>query len=338
MERLKYKKLLLQTMKIAVGSSLSIFIAKALHLHFASSAGIITLLTIVTTKWETLKLSVIRLVSFAVSIMLAELVVRFVPVEWAAFGFYVFLIVVLYNILEWQATISVNAVIGTHLLTEMEFNLQTIGNELALVVIGISVAIVLNLFHVNNSQKQKIIENMRHTEDQLRQILGELAMYLEVREMSQNVWEDIIQSEARQHEFVDMAYEYQNNTFHSHPQYYIDYFEMRTKQLNILHNLHYEMKKLREIPQQAAIVREFILFIKDRIAEENNPLAEIEKLEQIFEHMRNEPLPQSREEFENRALLYHILMDLEEFLVFKKRFVRELSAEQKKRYWGIGMD
>lgn len=37
--------------------------------------------------------------------------------------------------------------------------------------------------------------------------------------------------------------------------------------------------------------------------------------------MKKEPLPVTREEFESRALLYHILMDLEEFLIEKKRFV-----------------
>lgn len=39
METLKYKKLLLQTLKIAFGSSLSIFIADALNFQFAASAG-----------------------------------------------------------------------------------------------------------------------------------------------------------------------------------------------------------------------------------------------------------------------------------------------------------
>ena len=49
--------------------------------------------------------------------------------------------------------------------------------------------------------------------------------------------------------------------------------------------------------------------------------------------MKREPLPLSREEFESRAMLYHILMDLEEFLIFKKRFVEGLSDEQRRRYW-----
>lgn len=47
------------------------------------------------------------------------------------------------------------------------------------------------------------------------------------------------------------------------------------------------------------------------------------------------PLPASREEFENRAILYHILMDLEEFLKMKKKFVDSLTEDQMERYWYI---
>ena len=47
---------------------------------------------------------------------------------------------------------------------------------------------------------------------------------------------------------------------------------------------------------------------------------QLEKLGQVFEQMKREPLPVTREEFENRAILYHVLMDLEEFLFVKQRF------------------
>ncbi len=33
-----------------------------------------------------------------------------------------------------------------------------------------------------------------------------------------------------------------------------------------------------------------------------------------------QPLPKDREEFEPRAILYHVLLELEDFLLVKKRF------------------
>ena len=93
------------------------------------------------------------------------------------------------------------------------------------------------------------------------------------------------------------------------------------------------MKKIRNLPRQAKLIADYILYLVEYVVERNAPQKQIEKLEGIFETMRQEPLPVSREEFESRAILYHILMDLEEFLIFKRRFVESLSDEQRRRYW-----
>ena len=49
--------------------------------------------------------------------------------------------------------------------------------------------------------------------------------------------------------------------------------------------------------------------------------------------MREQPLPESREEFESRAVLFQILLELEQFLEIKKKFVEELSAEEIGKFW-----
>lgn len=60
----RYRKILSRALKIAVGSSLAIFVAQLLRLQNATAAGIITLITIVTTRWETVQLSYRRVMSF----------------------------------------------------------------------------------------------------------------------------------------------------------------------------------------------------------------------------------------------------------------------------------
>ena len=76
----------------------------------------------------------------------------------------------------------------------------------------------------------------------------------------------------------------------------------------------------------------------DYVVEMNIPDQQIEKLEEISEQMKQEELPKTREEFEGRALLYHILMDLEEFLVYKKRFVNGLDEKKLRIYWKQEME
>ena len=313
-------------------------------------------------------------VTFAVTILLAWASIAHIKSMWIGYGVFIFCVVLFAEMLGWRATISVNSVIGAHLLTSRDFGMAFVENEFLLVLIGVVIAFLLNLFQNNDRNEKDIIANMRYTEERLQQILRRFAQYLSQEEIpgaedrgenmraagsalqaeqeqdaadsgsrrkirqgspmpSHNLWDDIIRLEKELQDFILEAYEYQENTFHSHPVYYIDYFEMRSDQCHVLHNLHYEVKKIRYIPKQAGVVAEYMLYLADYVVERNVPAAQMEKLEGIFRDMKKEELPKSREEFENRAILYHILMDMEEFLVYKQRFVRSLDERQKKLYW-----
>ena len=59
----------------------------------------------------------------------------------------------------------------------------------------------------------------------------------------------------------------------------------------------------------------------------NAPEEAMWKLQNIFDQMEKEALPRTREEFENRAILFHVLMDLEEFLLVKQRFLENTERE-----------
>ena len=48
---------------------------------------------------------------------------------------------------------------------------------------------------------------------------------------------------------------------------------------------------------------------------------EMEKLEALVTGMKSQPLPDSREEFEARAILFYILMQVRQFLEIKREFV-----------------
>ena len=334
MNKIKAKKILLQAIKIAIGSSLGMYIAEMMNLQFATSVGTITLLTIVMTKWDTVRLSFYRILSFGISVILAGILFQTIRSEWVAYGAYIFLIFVICTFLDWKAVISVNAVIGTHFLVERDFSYAFIRNEFFLVLTGITIALVLNLFHGNRSHQNYIIQNMRKSEQDLQMILGELAAYLDDQKLQRDVWADLRLLEEQLHHWIAEAYEYQENTFSAHPEYYINYFEMRSGQCQVLHSLHSEMRKIRKIPKQAEIVSQYIRNLIAYVTEMNIPTEQMKALDEIFRHMENEPLPKSREEFENRALLYHVLMDLEEFLILKKRFAESLDEKQKAIYWG----
>lgn len=236
-------KYFLQALRIALGCCLSIWIAELLHLEYAIYAGSITFLSVITTRWESLRIMGARIASYVVTAALAGVIFHFVQSRWIAFGFFMFLLVLVIRALGWDSTLAVNVVIGTHFLANMDFGLGFILNELMLVLVGTAVGVFVNLFQ-NTSRIQKLIRQEIAVADRnMQEILRQIVKELTVPESSENVWK------------------------------------------------------------------------------------QLEELET--------PLPASREEFENRAILYHILMDLEEFLKMKKKFVDSLTEDQMERYWYI---
>ena len=329
----KYRKILLLSVKIGLGSSIAILIAQALQLEYAVSAGTVTLLTLMTTKWETLKLSVSRFITFAITILLAWMIFSYANYPWVAYGILLTLVVFIAETFGLRATISVNSVVAAHLVSNQDFSLAGIRNELLLVLIGVVIAIILNLFHLNTTHQRQIVSDMRDTENKLQSILVELAAYLSGNEMQEKVWDNICALEEQIEDYTQSAREYQDNTFQSHPEYYISYFEMRHKQCHILLYLHDDLVKILTIPKQAAVIAEYLLYLADFVIEINSPDRQIDRLNNIFADMKNEELPKTREEFENRAILYHILMDIQDFLMCKADFVKNLDSRQLHLYW-----
>lgn len=331
-KKIRIRQWLIIAAKIAVGSSAAILIADLLSLDHSASAGIVALLTLMTTKWETLRLSVLRLISFVITMIIGAAVFYLVNIDWLSYGIFIFFLIFITYALGWVSTISVNAVIGTHLLLDGHFGTADVFNEFMLVMIGIILAIVLNMFHDYRHQKKTITANMRAIEGKMQKIMRELADFLVNDEPELGKREEFEALDRELEACIAESMDYQDNTYHSHPAYYIDYFRMRQSQCHIIFNLHDELERIKTLPARAGEVSEYMYYVADNIVEFADPVPQLARAQELFEKMRSDALPGSPDEFESRALLYHILSDLEEFLRFKQRFISELTPEQIKEY------
>lgn len=152
----RYRKIILLSLKIGIGSSLSLYIAMKLGMDYAISAGTITLLSLMSTKWETVRLSGYRIISFLTTVVTSWMLFTFIESEWIAYGILLGLIVFMAEIMGWRATISVNGVIAAHLVTTRNFSDHAIWNEFGIVVIGVTIALLFNLFNGNVRHKRTL--------------------------------------------------------------------------------------------------------------------------------------------------------------------------------------
>ena len=327
------KRVLILSLKIGVGSAIAIILAYFFKLDNPTSAGTIALLSLLTTKWGTVKLVLRRISTFFVTILFCFIFFELIPSHWIAFGLVIACLVGYSEKMKCQNTLSVNAMIAVHYLSYLDFSLHFMMNEFYLILIGAIIAFLLNLVHDYSGEEEYLNSCMIYMEDKIQSLMYLIVHYIQSEERNTTIWKELEDIKEQAEKYIHIAMEYQDNTFQSHPGYYIDYFEMRMKQCNVIHNLHYEMKKIRHMPDEAMIISSYVFDMLVCVKEHTVPTAQLDELHELFAIIRNNSLPKTREEFESRAMLYHILMDLEEFLVFKRRFVDGLDDKKRKLYW-----
>lgn len=322
---------MLKLLKIAIGSAFSIFIADSLGLNYGTSAGIITLLTIQDTSKETIAISVKRVFAFLLATALSYAVFHIIGYSAFSYGLFLFLFISCCKPLRLSAAVSTNAVLATHYLLAKEMPLSLIGNESLLLLIGAGIGTLLNLYMPG---KVKEIRTTQHIlEEDLKAILFRMSEYIRKEDRSDYTGNCFDKLSSDLSDGKKMAFAYMNNTFIQESKYFIEYMNMREQQCTVLKDIYKKIMSIRSIPAQAAQISSFIYDIGISFGESNNAKELLDSLSKLLDQMKDSSLPVTREEFENRAILYSILMDLEYFLLLKKDFVNLLSEEQVKRYW-----
>lgn len=313
-------------LKSAIGSTLAIVIASRFNLLYSVTAGIITLLTIQNTRKETLEIALKRIAAFFLAMFLAYLSFRFLGFTTIAFGFFVFFFVALANFLGIQAGVTMNSVLVTHFLVEQRMDFPLIINEALILLIGMSIGVLVNLIMTSNldeiKKEQKIVE------DRMKETINCMARMLKRRQdcdyvQAQRERIDLINLEDLIDRLLVKAYEEAGNNLLSETRYRISYLEMRKLQLGLLSDIRKSIEDIHDVLPQGLELSAYMKKMSAEFTEENNVKSLLTELDALYEHFRKEDLPKTRNEFENRAILFNISRDLESFLEIKRTFVEE---------------
>ncbi|MGB8453921.1 MAG: aromatic acid exporter family protein [Anaerocolumna sp.] len=333
----------IKILKIAIGSSAAILFAGLLGLQYSASAGIITLLSIQDTKKETLIIAGKRLLAFLMAIVTAYFLFSSFGYHTITFGVFLLVFITESYLFRLPEGIAMCSVLVTHFLIEKNMGSVLIRNEIMIMITGTFVGILLNLYMPGNTEAVKA--DMRLIEEDMKIILGKISEgILSKREQIKTDKNYDCKSICKpDKELTDLdnhlkgalsrAYDNMNNTLLSDTRYYIQYFMMRKNQFSILIHINEQLGLLTSIPKQAVPIALFLNNIGKQFHEYNNAEKLLEELDRIKSGFREEPNPLTREEFENRAVLYLVLYDLETFLKIKRNFVSNISLSQIITFW-----
>ncbi|EJP6471466.1 aromatic acid exporter family protein [Clostridium sp. L74] len=311
-----------RTLKTAVGATIAMSIASALGLKYAVSAGIITVLSIQNTKRKSLNMAIQRMIACLLALAISSIFFTILGHNAIAFGVFLLLFIPLAVKFNLQEGIIVNAVLATHILLESNVSINLFLNEISLMLIGAGVALLFNLYIP--SIEREIKEDQIYIEDHMKEIL--IQMSIALRKLSVSLKEDELFNnlEERLPKAKKRAYINLNNYFLLDVSYYVDYMEMRIQQFETLKRMRQHFNKFFMTYEQTEMIADFTKKVADSLYEENTGedlILDLEKLRESFKKMN---LPNTREEFENRALLFQFLNDMEQFLIIKNEFKRTI--------------
>ncbi|OCK15979.1 hypothetical protein A8L52_10125, partial [Enterococcus faecalis] len=224
-------KIGLRTVKTAISAALAMIIAEKLGLLYAPSAGIISVLSVTSTKKTSVMTGIYRLLSLALATILAYICFTFLGFTAIAFGIFLLLFIPAAVYFQLSDGIVVSSVLVTHYLVEKNLSWAIIGNEFLLMSIGVGLALLANSYMPDTEKRlredQEVIETM------FRKILREMALHLNNAAGERNLVMHCADLKTFIRTGETWAKNHAENQLLSTNTYYLEYFAMRKMQSNI---------------------------------------------------------------------------------------------------------
>jgi len=320
-----------RTLKTAIGATLAIIIAQYIGLSYAVSAGVITVLSVQSTKRKSIEIAIRRLGSTTLALLVAVVVFLLMGYSAVSFGFFLLIFIPFAAALNLNDGIVPSTVLVTHLLIEESVALSWILNEYGILIIGAGIALLFNIYMP--SVEKDIKEAQKNVERLFKKIIGSFSD--DILSQSVNIDEEKMFKELDDtltrgfEKALTLSSNYLSDSF----SYYVRYMEMRIKQYEILKQMREDLVRVDTFYEQNRLVASLTELVAFQYNELNTAKELIDDLNGYMEIFRNQDLPKTREEFENRSSLYQYVRDLQTLLEIKKEFADSLTEYDKKTFW-----
>lgn len=311
------------TIKNVIGAVAAIIIAELLGLNFSLSAGIIAILSLLDSRKETIRVGVKRIITGVFSVAAAALLFETVGYNLWALGIFTLLVSFFSYIAKSAFSIASSFVLASHIYSLRAFSVNIYLNEFYILLIGVVVGFLLTL-HMPDDEKH-LKKGIKYIEEQYKNHLIEMAHNLKNHCVVRRNTHSVFEIEKRIKKYRKIAKRYEDNTLFGKSFDYRAYFDMRLEQVYRLMHMKEKMEILFIAHKEADKLSEFTEIISKRF-NANSPVDDLIHLtEEYYEYFRKRPLPKTRELFECRATLFQYLVEMEEFIRIKARYIESVN-------------
>lgn len=307
--------------KIVVSACLAICVAELLQLQFAISAGIVAILSVALTKKETLKIALTRVLAFGVALLIAYCCFTLWGYHTGAFLLYLLFFIFICQFMKWNNAMAMDSVLISHFLTFGNMKAESLLNEVLLFVIGVGIGITSNLFL---QKKTDYMERLKdETDEQIKMALHRMSLRIMDEGLADYDGSCFRKLNASVDEALAVAMENDSNQLFSDGKADIDYILMRRNQISVLHEMYQRVSVIHTVPISAKRISDFFEKVAVEYARDNSVSTLLEEFHKLDMEMKEIPLPVERTEFEDRAQLYALMRNMEQFLNIKKQYAMD---------------
>lgn len=303
---------------MAISATIALIIGNILGLQYATVGAVIAILSIQDTRKKALIISYKRIVACSIGILLSVILYSLLGNRPLIFGLFLIILIPLTSRLKVQEGMVPSVVLSTHFLVANNITIALIFNEILLMIIGIGVAAIANIFMPSLEDKFK--DDKEWIEEHYRIIISKMSKSLITHTVDIDEQKIINEVEKRLYESKETAYKIVNNHFFKSSSYYTDYINMRINQFDTIKRMRLHFQRFNIPVEQMNVMADFTLCVAENISEMNDCKLLLRDLDILRSEFKKMELPKTREEFESRAQLLQFLNDMEEFLLIKRNF------------------
>ena len=314
------KQIFINTVKVTLAAIMAILVAKALKLEFAVSAGIVAILSVQPTKKETLKTALSRFLAFAIALVISGILFNLLGFTVYVFFIYLAIFILICQWCGWISSMAMDSVLISHFLSLGKTSFLEIKNEVLLFVVGVGFGILVNLFL---HKKTDYIEELKNqTDEKIKLVLHRMSLRIlnpDFADYDGTCFDSLNQSLFTAKKQAEENF---NNQFTSRDTFDTRYLAMRENQTKVLYEMFKSVRQIKTVPGTAQMVADFLEKVSVEYHKDNDVQDLLAELKEIRSKMKTVPLPENRDEFEDRANLFTLLERLQEFLEIKSNFLK----------------
>ena len=320
----------MRTIKTAFGAGIGIFLAQVFNLDYGVNTAIVVILSLQNTRRKSLNLAGVRILSTIIALAISKVVFSFLGYNPLSFSVYLLFFIPIVVRLKLNEGLVPSSVLVSHLLASQSVAFGNLANELAQMLIGASIALVLNLYIPG--LEEHLISDLAAIKKLKYRILENMKTRLSNKEDTRDFKKMIDEMEQRIKLASERVLAESGGNTDRGLDYHLKYLKMESNHLETISYMNRSVEILRYGYDDSILLTQLIenaiLQLKSTKMDPN----EIEKIQAHLDKLTQSHLLDLNNNFQIKLAIFQFIEDLLKLLYIRNDFLNSLSFSDRKVY------